>query len=226
MLIRPDVRCCAMMVCLCFSGVAQATSFCEQTLKLLGVSGERGDGPCMFWVAEDLSGECGQSRLIQVVIQADRAGLIKSPLKEYQAWGCVGEAVALLEGPETVPLKKQDLSWQDEDGEVKLTVPDPNQALHERYLKAAETWCSSAREWNTRMGVQGTLCPSVAGKQLELLYAYASGYYVNYRVKRVLYVPKWALLFVQTEQKQRAVGMDTMHGFLVLRVWPKAGAKN
>ncbi|NQV33714.1 MAG: hypothetical protein HQ515_13560 [Phycisphaeraceae bacterium] len=226
MLNRQALQWYAMIVCACFSGMVQATSFCEQTLKLLGVSGEGANGPCMFWVAEDLSGECGESRLIQVVIQTDHAGLIKSPLKRHQDWGCVGEAVALLEGPETVPLKKQDLSWQDEDGQIRLTVPDPNQALHERYLKAADTWCSSAREWNVRMGVQGTLCPSVDGSQLELLYAYAAGYYVNYRIKQVLYVPDRALLFVRTEQKQKAVGMDTMHGFLVLRVWPKADAQN
>jgi hypothetical protein len=223
---RREYLLCAVVVCVMFSGVVQATSFCEQTLKLLGVSGTGTVGPCIFWVAEDLSGECGESQLIQVVVQTDQAGLIKSQLGAYQDWGGLGDAVALLDGPDVVPLEKQDLFWQDKDGRIKLTVPDPNQALHERYLKAADTWCSSAREWNTRMGAQGTLCPSVEGRPLELLYAYAAGYYVNYRVKQVLYVPDRALLFVRTEQKQRAVGMDAMHGFMVLRVWPRTTTQN
>jgi hypothetical protein len=217
---------CAMIVCVSMSVVAKGTTSCEQTIKLLGVSDMPGDGACVFWVAEDLSGECQESRLIQLVVQKDQAGLIKSPLKDFQDWGSLGEAVALLVGPETVPLEKKDLIWQDEDAQIKLSVPDPNQALHEQYLEAYGSWCSSAREWNKLMGIKGILCPPVEGMRLELLYAYASGYYVNYRIKQVVYLPDRGLLFVQTEQKQLAVGLDTMHGFLVLRVWPQGEAKS
>jgi hypothetical protein len=224
MLNRRDYLLCAIILCMGFSRVAEATSSCEQTLKLLGVTGARFVGDCVFWVAEDLSGECHESRLIQLAVQKGQARLIKSPLKSFQGWGGLSEAVALLEGPKVVPLKKQGVYWQDNDGWIKLAVPTPNQPLHERYLEAAQSWCSSAREWNTRMGHQGIICPSVDGMRVELLHAYASGYYVNYCVKKAFYYPGRSLLFVQTEQTQKAVGMDTMHGFLVFRLWPETKA--
>ena len=226
MLIRREYLYCAMIVCVSVCGVVKATSSWEQTLKLLGVSDMPGEGACVFWVAEDLSGECQESRLIQLVVQKDQAGLIKSPLKTFQDWGSLGEAVALLAGPKTVLLEKQDLTWQDKDARIKLSMPDPNQALHEQYLEAAGAWSSSAREWNKLMGIKGILCPPVEGMRLELLYAYTSGYYVNYRIKQVFYMPDRHLLFVQTEQKQLGVGLDTMHGFMVLRVWPRETAKS
>lgn len=221
MLIRRFMLCCAVMVCLFLGGKIGATTDCVQTLDLLGVTGTGADGPYVFWVAEDLAGECCESRLIQVVVQKEQAGLIQSSLKGFQDWGCLKEAVALMEGPKGLSLKKEDTCWQDEHAQVRLADPAPNEVLFKRYRKEVATWCSSAREWNNHMGIEGISCPSIEGMNLELLYAYSRGLYINYSIKRVYYYPDRALLFVQTEQKERAVGMDTMHGFLVLRVWSK-----
>lgn len=221
MLIRREVLLCAMMACVCFPGVGKATTDCVQTFKLLGVSGGRASEPCVFWVAEDLAGECHQSRLIQVVVQKTQAGLIKSTLDRYQDWGWWREAVGLLEGPKGVALKKQGSFWQDPDVRIKLSAPAPNAALMAKYKEGVETWLGYALKWNERMGMDGKLCPSVEGMDVELLYAYSRGLYVNYSIKQAFYFPDRAMLFVQTEQAERAVGMDTMHGFLVLRVLPR-----
>ena len=221
MFIRREVLFCAMMMCMCLGGDIGATTDCEQTIDLLGVTGTGTNGPYVFWVAEDLSGECHESRLIQVVVQKEQAGLITSSLKGYQDWGCFKEALALLEGPKRVSLKSHDSIWQDKDARLKLVAPAPNEDLLKRYRKEAESWCSSGWEWNKRMGMEGITCPLVAGMDLELLYAYRRGLYINYQVKQAFYYPDRALLFVQTEQAEKAVGMDTMHGFLVFRVWPR-----
>jgi hypothetical protein len=159
--------------------------------------------------------------LVQVVIQDDKAQAIQTLLKTYQGWGSLAEAVSLLESPKGMSLEKQGTTWQDTAGRITLVPPGPNKVLHKRYLEAARTWCSSAEAWNEHIGAEGTLYPAVRGMETTLVYAYARGYYVNYRIKRALYLPDRSLVFVQTEQTERAVGNDTMHGFLILRVLPQ-----
>ncbi|OQA00291.1 MAG: hypothetical protein BWY71_00770 [Planctomycetes bacterium ADurb.Bin412] len=62
--------------------------------------------------------------------------------------------------------------------------------------------------------------PGFDGLSARLVYFYPAGLYVNYEIDRVYYFPKSRYLLIFTRQPQKAVGLDTMHGFLLFRLEP------
>jgi hypothetical protein len=58
----------------------------------------------------------------------------------------------------------------------------------------------------------------IKGTKAVLDYYYPKGFYINYTIDKVYYFPREKVLLVFTQNEKLAAGMDTMHGFMILRI--------
>ena len=61
------------------------------------------------------------------------------------------------------------------------------------------------------------ILPKIEGIKTELLFSYETGLYINYEISEVHYFPN-SYILIFTNQPSKAVGFDTMHGFLIFRI--------
>ncbi len=62
------------------------------------------------------------------------------------------------------------------------------------------------------------MLPPVDGVRINLVYHYPTGLYINYEINKVYYSPNFGYLLIFTRQPKLAVGLDTMHGFVILKI--------
>lgn len=184
----------------------------EQAFELLGKAGN------VIWIAEDIGGEYCLSRLHQIVIEPNRVSAGASDLKEYQGWRPVRDMMGRLAQERVLPLKRmEDGSLTDPSGDLTITAPSPDPNLLARFHEHIAAGGSNALTWAAAIGSVPLLPPQVNGRRAHILYRLPAGLYVNYALDRGWYIPQSGLILILTRQPVRAVGMDTMHGLLVLR---------
>jgi len=196
---------------------AGASTQCEQRFqfffKTYGLNGT-------FWIGEDLTGECHFSRLLQLTPGEKTATLVTADLTKFGAWDWVEAAAEHLRIEKTEPWKEAEGSWRSADGKIQVTAPPPDAAQRKRFEEHIRQGGDNGCTWNQKYGPAGVVLPGFDGLSARLVYFYPAGLYVNYEIDRVYYFPKSRYLLIFTRQPQKAVGLDTMHGFLLFRLEP------
>ena len=168
-----------------------------------------------FWIGEDLSGECQYSKLLNISIDDSIVLFSQTQLKEYKNWGNFKEISSLFRIFNEKPLTVNDNVWENKD--LKIKPPEFDSLLAEEFKEHIRQGGSNAYSWLKLKGDKGIRLPKIEGIQTKLLFSYNQGLYINYKISEVHYFPN-AFLLVFTNQPQKAVGLDTMHGFLIFKI--------
>ncbi|TAH22542.1 MAG: hypothetical protein EAZ08_01335 [Cytophagales bacterium] len=171
----------------------------------------------VFWIGEDLFGECGQSNLIQVFLRGDKPSGKKIELDQFERWEWIDHAKKAMKTEVCYPLKLD--SKQEIDDEVlgiKLRSPKHNNRAMNQFEEEFAENC--ARQWNQKMKTDGIDEPIVDwDTELELAYYHADGLYFNYQIEKAFVFPESSYLLIMTKQAQRCAGGDTMDGFMIFK---------
>ena len=188
------------------------TSNCTQTFHFFFLS--RGEYP-VFWIGEDVSGDCDYSQLLNIAIKDSTISFVKSGLLEYNNWGCIPELKSLFNKYDEEIFTKKNNTWQLKG--IKISPPKYDSILTEEFYEHIRKGGSDASSWIKEKGNKGIILPGIEGIKTELLFYYKIGLYINYDISEAYYLAQNYIL-VFTHQPIKAVGMDTMHGFLIFRI--------
>jgi len=184
-----------------------ATTNCIQEFIFFGLVDD------VFWIGENISGECTISYLHQVHINDSSTEMISSSLKEYNDWTWLKNGIGRLNLEKFIRAKKLTAGWQIEDFTIKNPVA--SQRLLDSFFM--DTYWNIV-EWNEKKGIKGIVLPQIMNKKTQLLYLYPRGLYINYEIKNVYYFPDSKYLLIFTHQPITAPGADSCHGFMIMRV--------
>jgi len=198
-----------------FSAVENAskilTTNCHQTLHFFFLS----KVIPAFWIGEDLSGECNYSRLLIISIYDSAVFISQSTLKEYNNWGNIPELNSLFRNCEEEILELNNNVWENND--LKISPPEYDSLLAEEFNEHIRKGGNNAYTWYKIKGEDGIIFPTIEGIKTEYLFSYKTGLYINYEISEVHYFPN-AYILLFTRQSIKAVGLDTMHGFLIFKI--------
>ena len=184
---------------------------CHQTFHFFFLS----EGSPTFWIGEDLSGECDYSILLNVSVNDSSVSVLQSELKAYNNWGIISELSSLFRTYEEQSLEFKDNIWQNKD--LKIYTPIYDSLLAKEFNEHIRQSGSNAYSWIKIKGKDGIILPKIEGMKTELLFSYETGLYINYEISEVHYFPN-SYILIFTNQPSKAVGSDTMHGFLIFRI--------
>lgn len=187
------------------------TTNCHQTFHFFFLS----QGSPTFWIGEDLSGECKYSRLLHISITDSTVAISESELEEYNNWENIPKLNSLFKVYTEEPLILKGNVWENKD--LKVSPPDFDSLLYEDFSEHIVQGGSNAISWYQLKGKKGIILPNVEGIKTELLFSYKTGLYINYEISEVHYFLK-RYIVVFTHQPIKSVGLDTMHGFLILKI--------
>jgi hypothetical protein len=170
----------------------------------------------IFWIGEDLYGECGQSSLLQVFVAGEKTLVKKMELAEFERWDWIDQARKAMRTEKPILiLPNADNKVEYEALGIKLRNPKENYFLKKQFDREFAENC--AYQWNQKMQKTGIDEPQTWDLDLDLVYYYANGLYFNYQIEKVYVFPESNLLCVMTYNENRCAGSDTMHGFLIFR---------
>ncbi|KPJ59667.1 MAG: hypothetical protein AMJ46_09945 [Latescibacteria bacterium DG_63] len=209
-----------------------ATTNCQQSFTFLGKSpgtGESAIGNPVFWVLEDISGECEATHLIQIAISERGPICVSSNVKKYKDWAWLKEGIGHLQTEAPIELEDHDGTWRCAG--VSWTVRtqhsrESRDELNDEFAQHVNSVYerNEVYERNRLFGLAGVGQPMFGGithkppySFPKLLYAYPGGLYFNYEISKAYYFPGSGYLLVFTHQPMLATGNDTMHGFLLFR---------
>ncbi len=205
----------AAFVALIVDKPVYVTSSCKQVFNFMGLS----EGPKpVFWITEDLSGECNTSRLLQVVMADSTPFVIYTELKESGNWDWFKKGVEYLQMKPALRLNNQDGIWTVERETWRIKTPSHDQNLSEAFDKHIRAGGSNGITWNKDRVSDGVILPQVEDAKTNLVYYYRAGLYINYEIDKVYYFPNFGYLLIFTRQSKLAIGLDTMHGFVILKI--------
>ncbi len=193
----------------------QATTNCDQAFTFLARS--KGNNP-VFWIAEDVGEECFVSYLLLVTISPSKATLISIDLRNFGDWDWLKEGTEHLRTELPVELENQNGTWKITQTSEYIKPPPYNSKLSAQFDKHIRKGGSNGVSWNRNHGLKGILLPVIGGAKTKLIYFYPVGLYINYDIAKVYYFPKSGYILIFTHQPKLAVGLDTMHGFLLLKM--------
>lgn len=189
---------------------------CEQSYRLLFKEADRN----VFWIAENIYGECNQSNLIQVDVELPAAAARKTTLKDFDKWLILEQPLKQLIDHETpLEILPANGTLSIPTLGLKLRTPNRNEALENMYRQQFNSQC--ARHWNQGMLEHGIDLPVVSGNgTCKMLYASPDGLYFNYKIDKAYYFADSHLLIVFTKNNSFRCYSEiaTMHGFMILRI--------
>jgi hypothetical protein len=202
-----------LMSLLCMTDVSQASTSGEQDFHFFGKTGDT------IWITEDIGGEYRLSILHQCIVSGDEVVHGVSTAKKYAQWQPLTKLTQMLDRNQVVAIGlKQDGSYGHAELNWTVSAPaeDPNFAAD--FGRHIEAGGSNARTWAQANPSRVLQVPQFENAQAQMLYSYGRGLYVNYRIDWACWLPQSRLLVLFTYQPLKAVGMDTMHGFMLLRI--------
>ena len=192
-----------------------ASTNCEQTFRLLGLNWRASR---VFWIAENLSGECYSSRILQVSLSDSGSTIAYSCLRQFDDWGPVDSAISRLYTEDPLIFDHQGGLLVEKGSGLRITTPRSDSSLLVSFEKHIIEGGSNGETWNRKLGLQGIILPHIEGMKSDLVFYYSAGLYVGYAVSSAYYFREAGYILIFTQQKWRAVGNDTMHGFLIFKV--------
>ena len=184
---------------------------CEQTFKLLGLNWRASK---VFWIAEDLSGECQSSRILQVILSDSGSTTIHTYLRKLHDWNWLSGG---METEEPTLFVNEGGSWVSPGIGLRIKVPSPDSSFLQSFQRHVFDGGSNGQSWNSKLGSRGISLPKIEGIETRFVYYYPPGLYVNYTLSNAYFFPEAGFLLIFTNQQIRAVGNDTMHGFLIFK---------
>lgn len=189
---------------------------CEQSYRLLFKERERD----VFWIAENLYGECSQSNLIQVDVSRPEPHSRSTALKEFDQWRMLEQTLkqAIEHEQPTEILPRNGVLTLGNTG-VKIKAPERNKTLEQMYLQDFFSEC--ARQWNDGMRQAGIDMPVISGAAVpKLLYVSPDGLYFNYRIDKAYLFPdsRTLILFTKNNTFRCNSEISSMHGFMIMRM--------
>ncbi len=184
-----------------------------QTFDFLFKSGD------VLWIGEDIGGEYELSVLHQVVVRDDGVAAGQSELKTFRQWAPIAaldtsvrtEAVIRLESLSDGRWGHSDLTWT-------LRPPDEDKTLTELFIAHVQAGGSNAESFYAAEQAPAKQPPLFRGADAEPLYFSDRGLFFNYTIDSAYVFVRSGLVLVFTHQPTKAVGLDTMHGFIVMRL--------
>jgi len=157
-------------VFLCTFEVPSAATNCEQAFTFFGFT--RAESPSsehgIFWIGEDVGGECYGSYLIQVYVQEQGIYTSRTLLTEYGEWNWLREDIKHLSRQPFEQLVEKDGVWRCSACTFSVKDPAPDSALarllNEAFREGGE------RTWTRDHGVEGILQPLFDGSYTTLTY--------------------------------------------------------
>ena len=194
---------------------AHATSDCEQTIKFRGVTGYPAP---VLWLTQDVDGACVSSYLIQIAVEDSSAHAVYTGLKEYLDWSWLDAGWQHFETQPFIEFTEDDGTWQQEKTPFSLQTPEKDGAWAEAFDKHIIDGGTSGHSWYKEKGINGIVLPKINKEKGKILHYAPIGLYANYDIEQVFYVESSKTLLVITRHEYRAMGLDKMNGFLVLKI--------
>lgn len=195
--------------------ISKATTNCNQSFTFLLATA---DSSPVFWIAEDVGGECWYSRLVQIAVEDTKDMAIYTPLGGYESWNWkwLEEKLKGVICQPAIELESQNGVWSIPGLLWRIEVAPPDSALLKLFQK--EYNAGRERSWNVRYGTKGISVPLAEGISINLVYYYPEGLYIDYTISKAYYFPHSGYILVFANQPRLASGLDTMHGFLLLKI--------
>lgn len=201
-----------LMVALILPSVAWGASFCDQTFTIHGKT--KGDHSLLFW-DEYRGGECGEWFGCALVL-GDSVTPVMTFAAGRQTW--MASLLADLPTEEGVHIEASDgVYWLNDSVWIEPPTEDTTFTSKFSGLINGESY-GDAGGWHRMCSSNCDDYPVVRGCVADVVYSYEGGVYKNYIFKEVLYFPESRYVVVITDQPLMAVGGDTLHGLLVLRL--------
>jgi len=193
--------------------MARASTNGEQDFHFFGKSGDT------IWITEDIAGEYQLSILHQFIVSGDEVVHGVSTANKYAQWQPLTKLTQMLDREEVVTIGlKQDGSHGNAERNWTVSAPPEDPNFVEAFNRHIEAGGSNARTWAQANPSRTVQVPQFENARAQLLYSYGRGLYMNYRIDWACYLPQSKLLVLFTYQPLKAVGLDTMHGFMILRI--------
>lgn len=210
------------MVTAAWVSLCPAATFVRQSYRFIALTSnwfEPGKFQDVVWILEDLSGEANTSAILQIILREDQAPvLVKTRLREYGDWQWFLEGAGKIGSERFKVLPEEQGIFTFDDHGLLVSSPEHNEHLTEAFGDSIRLGYDGAYDWNDATGIEGFEPPRVEGSEWDLVYYYPGGLYFNYEIAEAYYFPRARYLLLFTHQDMLATGMDTMHGFIVLRL--------
>lgn len=203
----------AATVLIAAAGAAGSTS-CDQKFTFLGLT--RGSRP-VVWVAEELGGECLSAQLVQAILDDPNTTTISTDIPSRDI-GWLKDAIGNFAAEKTQPLEDVQGLWMARGTTWYIKPPKPRSDLPVAFNAHVAAGGSNGLSFNRERGSKDVVIPEVGNAKARLVYYYPAGLYFNYTISQAYFSPRSGFLVLFTRQKTLAVGLDTMHGFMVLKI--------
>ena len=192
---------------------AHASSCCEQTFFVLAKT--EGDHSLLIY-KEKLDGECYcATNLFILFLEPDTVSVYRTHYCEdpEKEWNLPHFRDLMTDG--LVRPSLQDSTFVLNDS-MSITRPNVDTTFLRRFA-SYDIGMSVPKIWHERCK-DDCLDGPVFNFPAELVYFHRGGVYKNYNIIDVWYWEQSGYVLVQTENPQKAAGLDTMHGMLLYRV--------
>jgi hypothetical protein len=198
---------------------SHATTNCVQSFNFLFATADyvmrTHHGP-IFWIVEDVGGECWYSLLIQIVVKDTIATAFYTRFRDYGSWTWLEKNSKYILYEPAKELENKNDVWSAPDMSWFIKIPSIDSAQ----LKWLQEKCPEfdGRWWNCKYGIDGISLPSFEGIDVKLVYYYPDGVYFDYKISKAYYFVRSGYILLFTKQPRLADGFDTRHGFLLLKI--------
>ncbi len=195
-----------------------ATSYCDQKFRFVGVTTDYTREGKTFWIIEDMGGECGNSTLWQIT-DADGEIIVLSSELKYEKYGGFLLGFNDFKKYDVFELKNDGDKWKYGSMAWSLRIkklPISSSEIKKFYIPGSR-YVQEMKGLNYR----SFDLPQIEGLDMEPIYCGIHGLYRNFTISRIYYIrPMFDLgyLLIFTRFKSRISSMDTAHGFILFRI--------
>ncbi len=177
---------------------------CVQTFEFVGSTISNSGVPTL-WILEHVSGECHNSKLIQISLVDTLISYSESNFTKYENTSSFKKSFAEFELLPQFELANSN-GWFNyiQRGRFSLKEPVADTALLAKYFNDG-----------IRKHPHPVIDPLFKGVKLKYLYSYTSGLYINYKINKVLFLPTQSIVILFTSHPLVSSGGDTMNGFII-----------
>jgi hypothetical protein len=101
-----------------------------------------------------------------------------------------------------------------------VSTPSEETTLNEAFHRHVADGGSDARSFYAAPDAPKRHCPTVKGAAAKPMFFSERGLFFNYTIDSAYFFPRSGFLLVFINQPVKAVGLDTMHGFEVMKIQP------
>lgn len=192
-----------------------AASSCEQTFSVLVKT--RGDHSLLIY-KEAVGGGCIFTDLHILFLEQDTIWTFKTRFTEAYDPVRLPHFRDMDREEEVIPVMNDGVLLLNDT--MSIGPPPYDSGFGPRFVECPGGPCGVPRLWYKHC-TAGCLDQPVIDFPAELIYHNQRGVYKNYLIKTAWYWEESGYLLIQTDNPNKATGLDTMHGMLLYRVGSK-----